>query len=47
MRAETEEAQGKATSEIAGLRETEREHRERMRTHLQEMLAKVEANSIG
>jgi cell division septum initiation protein DivIVA len=47
IRAQSEEARNKATQEIAGLRETERQHRERMQSHLQEMLAKVEANSIG
>ena len=47
VRAETEKSRGQATQEIAGLRQTEREHRERMQAHLQEMLAKVEANSIG
>jgi len=47
IRAETEKSRNDATQQIAGLRQTEREHRERMQTHLQEMLAKVEANSIG
>jgi cell division septum initiation protein DivIVA len=47
IRAETEKSQGQATQAIAGLRQTERQHRERMQAHLQEMLAKVEANSIG
>jgi cell division septum initiation protein DivIVA len=47
IRGESEEAKNQATKEIADLRQTEREHRERMQTHLQEMLAKVEANSIG
>lgn len=47
IRAETEKSRGQATEAIAGLRKTEQEHRERMQAHLQEMLAKVEANSIG
>jgi cell division septum initiation protein DivIVA len=47
IRAESETAKSDATQQIAGLRQTEREHRERMKAHLQEMLAKVEANSIG
>jgi cell division septum initiation protein DivIVA len=47
IRAEGEEERGKTNAEIANLRETERQHRERMQSHLQEMLAKVEANSIG
>ena len=47
VRAEGEEARDKANQDIAGLRETEKQHRERMQSHLQEMLAKVEANSIG
>ena len=47
MKAESEEARNKANGEIAELRQTEREHRERMKSHLEEMLAKVEANSIG
>ena len=47
IRAETEESKNHASGEIARLRQTEAEHRERMQTHLQEMLAKVEANSIG
>jgi cell division septum initiation protein DivIVA len=47
IRAESEESRSQATREIADLRQTEREHRERMQSHLQEMLAKVEANSIG
>ncbi len=47
IRDESEKAKNDATSQIAGLRQTEREHRERMKSHLQEMLAKVEANSIG
>jgi cell division septum initiation protein DivIVA len=47
IREESEKAKSDATSQIAGLRQTEREHRDRMKSHLQEMLAKVEANSIG
>jgi cell division septum initiation protein DivIVA len=47
IRSESEEAKNRASQEIADLRKTEREHRERMQSHLQEMLAKVEANSIG
>jgi cell division septum initiation protein DivIVA len=47
VRAETEDARNKATGEIARLRQTEQEHRDRMKSHLQEMLAKVEANSVG
>jgi cell division septum initiation protein DivIVA len=47
IRAESEESRSQANREIAGLRETERQHRERMQSHLQEMLAKVEANSVG
>ena len=47
IRAETEKSKTEASQAIAGLRETEREHRERMQTHLQEMLARVESNSIG
>jgi cell division septum initiation protein DivIVA len=47
IRAESEQSRDQANREIAGLRETEREHRERMQAHLQEMLAKVEANSVG
>ena len=48
LRAESEEGAGpRPTGTIAELRQTEREHRERMKSHLEEMLAKVEANSIG
>jgi cell division septum initiation protein DivIVA len=47
IRTESQDARDHATQEIAGLRQTEQEHRERMQSHLQEMLAKVEANSIG
>jgi cell division septum initiation protein DivIVA len=47
IRAESEKSRNHANQEIAGLRQTEQEHRERMQSHLQEMLAKVEANSIG
>jgi len=47
VRSETEEAKSASTGEIARLRQTEQEHRDRMKSHLQEMLAKVEANSIG
>ena len=47
IRSETEKSKTDATQAIAGLRQTEREHRERMQTHLQEMLARVESNSIG
>ena len=47
VRKETEDSKTKASGEIARLRQTEQEHRERMQSHLQEMLAKVEANSVG
>jgi cell division septum initiation protein DivIVA len=47
VRTETEESKNRASGEIARLRQTEAEHRERMQSHLQEMLAKVEANSIS
>ena len=47
LHAETEKARDEANQAIASLRDAEREHRERMKSHLQEMLAKVEANSIG
>jgi cell division septum initiation protein DivIVA len=47
IRTESEDAKNQADKELANLRQTEREHRERMQSHLQEMLAKVEANSIG
>ena len=47
IRSESEEAKNHAIKELADLKQAEREHRERMQTHLQEMLAKVEANSIG
>ena len=47
LHAESEKARDEANQAIASLRDAEREHRERMKTHLQEMLAKVEANSIA
>jgi cell division septum initiation protein DivIVA len=46
VRSELELSRTEANDEIAGLRETEQTHRDQMRDHLHEMLAKVEANSI-
>jgi cell division septum initiation protein DivIVA len=47
LHAESEKARDEANQAISGLRDAEREHRERMKSHLEEMLARVEANSIG
>ena len=44
-RAELEESRKKGNDEIARLLETEQEHRDRLREHLNEMLARVEAAS--
>ena len=41
-----EQARNLANVDIAQLRETEREHRDRMRSHLHEVLAKVEATAL-
>ena len=46
IRSELEQSRSEANDEIAKLRETEQEHRDRMRDHLHELMAKVEANSI-
>jgi hypothetical protein len=46
VRSELEQSRIEANDEIAKLRETEQQHRDRMREHLHELMAKVEANSI-
>ncbi len=46
VRAELEQSRNEANDEIAKLRETEQAHRDLMREHLHEVLAKVEATSI-
>ena len=46
VRSVFEQSRNKANDEIAKLRETEQEHRDRIRDHLHELMAKVEANSI-
>ena len=46
VRAELDQSRTEANDEIAQLRETGQAHRDLMRDHLQEMLAKVEVNSI-
>jgi cell division septum initiation protein DivIVA len=46
VRSELEQSRTEANDEIAKLRDTEKAHRDRMRDHLHELLAKVEANSI-
>ena len=46
VRSELEQSRNEANDEIAKLRETEQAHRDRMREHLHEVLAKVEATSI-
>jgi ribosome recycling factor len=46
VRSELEQSRNEANDEIAKLRDTERAHRDRMREHLHEVLAKVEATEI-
>ena len=46
VRADLEQSRNEANDEIATLRETGQSHRDQMREHLHEMLAKVETNSI-
>jgi len=46
IRSELEQSRNQANDELAQLRETEQAHRDRMREHLHEVLAKVEATSV-
>ena len=47
VRTELEQSRTRANDEIAKLWETEQAHRDRMREHLHEVLAKVEATSVA